>query len=148
MKLRDGTNRKAFEREEAIAQIIQLRKAGMTQREISRQTGRSLSWVNQQLQKALADYTKATASDVEEMRATESIRLDAALRAIWPQVLRGNQGAIDRMIRIGERRARLYGFDAPSKIAPTDPSGAAEYSGGGLSALLRQVPEHGSGGAS
>ena len=31
--------------------------------------------------------------------------------------------AMDRLLKIGERRARLLGLDAPTKTALTDPSG-------------------------
>lgn len=41
----------------------------------------------------------------------------------------GNQGAIDRALRIMERRARLLGLDAPTKIAPTTPDGMNPYEG-------------------
>jgi len=51
------------------------------------------------------------AEDAEKLRALENVRLDAMLVAIWPRVLGGDLGAIDRALRISERRCRINGVD-------------------------------------
>ena len=53
--------------------------------------------------------------------------LDALLEILWPQVEAGDQGAVDRSLKIMQRRAALRGLDAPTKVAPTDPTGEKEY---------------------
>jgi hypothetical protein len=47
------------------------------------------------------------------------------LLALWPQVLKGNQGAIDRALRVMERRAKLLGLDAPTRQEVTGAEGGA-----------------------
>ena len=51
------------------------------------------------------------------------------MRPLMERAKEGSQTAVDRILRIMERRAKLLGLDAPTKIAPTDPSGEHEYSG-------------------
>jgi hypothetical protein len=53
--------------------------------------------------------------DVTEMRMMELERLDAAQRAIMNAVANGRIPAINTLLRIMERRARLCGLDAPIK---------------------------------
>ena len=50
------------------------------------------------------------------LRAQEVDRLDRMLAAIWSQVVGGHLGAIDRAIRLAERRAKLLGIDMPSRV--------------------------------
>lgn len=38
-------------------------------------------------------------------------------RGIWPKVPAGDLGAIDRLVRLLERRAKLLGLDAPVDVA-------------------------------
>lgn len=57
------------------------------------------------------------AADAAELRAEEVSRLDAMLAGLWPDARRGHLGAVDRVLRLMERRARLLGLDAPEKKA-------------------------------
>jgi len=63
----------------------------------------------------------------QDLRQIEDERLNDILVSLWPQAMRGHLGAIDRVLRIMDRRAKLWGLDAPNKIAPTDPTGEREY---------------------
>lgn len=73
------------------------------------------------LEKLAKETTMAT-SAVREMLI---MRLDHALSApkFQAQIERGSLPAIDRMIRFVETYAKLYGANAPTKIAQTDPTG-------------------------
>jgi hypothetical protein len=68
----------------------------------------------------------------EELRTLELERLDALWRGIWPAACAGDPKALDRALRIQERRAKLLGLDAQ----PDD-------AGGGR--VLRIVIEDGDG---
>ena len=61
---------------------------------------------------ALRDITREPA---EELRSLELERLDAMLSGIWEKATTGDTWAIDRAIRLMERRAALLGLDAPQK---------------------------------
>jgi hypothetical protein len=47
----------------------------------------------------------------------ELMRLERLHAAVWPQAIRGDVNAVDRVLRIMERRARLLGLDAPKRVA-------------------------------
>jgi len=50
------------------------------------------------------------------MRQTEGARLDRMQRAVWPAAISGDIKAGAQVLRIMERRARLFGLDAPTKV--------------------------------
>ncbi len=54
---------------------------------------------------------KTLQEPAENLRQLELERLDAMLTAIWPQALNGYLGAIDRVLKIIERRSKLLGLE-------------------------------------
>lgn len=92
---------------------LDLRRAGVTYDVIAEQVGYSNAGA---AYNAVKSALKATLQEpADEIRVLESDRLDRLERALWPAALNGDQGAIDRILRISERRARLLGLDAPLK---------------------------------
>ena len=67
--------------------------------------------VNEELRKA----KRETSEEAEQIRQVEMDRLDMALKAIMPRVNLGDDDAIQSMLRIQLRRAKLIGLDAPQK---------------------------------
>ena len=63
----------------------------------------------------------------EHLRTLEALRLDEIQAKIWDKAIAGDYRAVDRVLRIMERRAKLLGLDAPVKVAPTNPSGDDPY---------------------
>lgn len=126
-------------RAERDANIVRLRKAGYSYDEIGAQVGLTKGAISKILHRYMDGHYSRTAEDIDSLVATEQARLDQLWRGIYPAAMSGNLGAVDRCIKIMERRARLLGLDAPNKVAPTDPSGANEYTGGGLSSLLAAI---------
>lgn len=109
---------KATERQR---QALELRKAGASFEAIADRLGYgSKSGAYQAVMSAIKRTLREPADEVREL---EEQRLDALLLAIWPQATKGNQGAIDRALRIMERRARLLGLDKPAKLEHSGPSG-------------------------
>lgn len=94
------------------ALIMRRIAAGYTVAEIAQELGETVTNVQRHKVKALRDIVY---DSVEEARLIEDARLDAALRAIWDSVLEGNLQAIDRFLRISERRAKLLGLETPPK---------------------------------
>jgi len=120
-----GNQQRKVEAHTRQLQALELRKAGVTYEGIAKQLGyKSPEAVFQAVKAAMKSSLNEPANEIREM---EVKRLDDMLLAMWPQVKNGNQGAVDRSLRIMERRARLLGLDAPTKIAPTDPTGEHEY---------------------
>ena len=54
--------------------------------------------------------------DMDRIRTIELKRLDTMLESIWQKVLKGDAAAVDRAIKIQERRSKLLGLEAPTKI--------------------------------
>ena len=94
-------------------QCLELRVAGATLEEIGRAVDLHKSNVSRRIKAALADIP---AAEAEALRSMENERLDRMQKAIWNQVRQGHLGAVDRAIRISERRSRLNGLDAPQRV--------------------------------
>ena len=98
---------------EREAEVLKLRRGGLTFDLIAKELGfKHASGAH----KAYVNACKRIiVSDVQEIRRVEVERLDIAQTSIWARVLRGEIPAIQTLIRIMERRARLLGLDAPTK---------------------------------
>lgn len=104
---------KKMESMQKQAQALTLRKAGVSVTAIAE----TLGWNSHQAaSKAISAALKRTIQEpADELRTLELARLDDMLKAIAPHVAAGNLTAIDRALKIQERRARLLGLDAPAK---------------------------------
>jgi hypothetical protein len=96
-------------------QVVELRRAGATYEECARAVGYATAQgaylaYHRALKRTLLD------AGADEMRNVESDRLERLQRAAWPNAMAGETQAINAVIRIMERRARLLGLDAPSKL--------------------------------
>lgn len=101
------------EAQERRAQALNLKLAGATNEQIV-EAGvyANRGTVSRELKKALADITHDVPADVLKLELT---RLDTALMGIWGAVRGGDVFAIDRMIKIMDRRARYLGLDQPQE---------------------------------
>ena len=103
-------------------QAFELWKAGASYRTIGAKLGISEAQAHRDVQAGMAALRELELHEAADYRAMELERLDDALLAIYPHVKRGNHAAIDRMLRISERRSKLMGLDAPTKFKDeTDP---------------------------
>jgi hypothetical protein len=127
-KVRQPTSDKARVRAEVQrGDAVQLRLAGATYTQIAQRLGVSRSYGYYLVSTALARTRARTEESATEMLALDLGRLDALLLGIWQTAVAGNLLAIDRVLKILERRARLLGLDAPTKVAPTSPDGAVAW---------------------
>lgn len=94
-------------------QALEYRKDGLDYREIAARLNLSVGGAHKAVQTALR---KTIQEPADEVRTLEVTRLDTMLRAIAPQIAAGDHGAIDRALKIMERRAKLLGLDAPLKV--------------------------------
>ena len=94
--------------------VLELRRAGLTWQSISEQTGYA------EATGAYAAYKRAIkrvmAEPVEEVRTQELDRLDRMQVAVWNRALKGDDKAINTVLRLMERRARLLGLDAAQRV--------------------------------
>ena len=92
---------------------LELRKAGVSYDEIAR----TLGWKHRNgayyaVKSALKTVKREPAT---ELLTLELERLDALFWAMYPKAKHGDYGAVDRCIKLMERRAKLLGLDAPEK---------------------------------
>jgi hypothetical protein len=96
-------------------QALELRRAGLTFQQIARRLGYAHpAGAYHAVQRGLQTTLQEPA---DELRGLELERLDALHQAMWPRAIRGNVWAVDRVLSIMQRRARLLGLDAPRRLA-------------------------------
>lgn len=120
-------------------EAVQLRIAGASYDEIARHLGIRRGSAHRIVQRVLARLSAQTGELAEEVRRLELERLDALWRALYERAVNGDLPAVDRALHIMERRARLLGLDAPTKVAPTDPTGEYSYAELSDEELIREI---------
>lgn len=87
-------------------------------------------YASKDVRKELRKLETQTSEAAQEVRRLDAERLDFLLLQLWPSddpEYPLTLGAVDRILKIMERRAKLLGLDAPAKIAHTDPTGTRAY---------------------
>ena len=102
------------------AQALDLRIAGATYRQIGAQLGVSEYTAYHDVQDELGRLDATLTEKAERLRDLEARRLDQVTIALQPGIRAGDPRAILAAVRIMERRAKLFGLDAPTKIAGPD----------------------------
>lgn len=105
---------KAVETHEREMRALDYRRKGHTYEEISRYMGLGGPGVAYRIiQRAMS---KAIVENADEVRAVELDRLDGFLTRLQEKIERGDTKAIDTALRIMDRRAKMLGLDAPTKV--------------------------------
>jgi hypothetical protein len=108
------TSERRLEAAEKQRKALELRKAGTPFEVIARELGyRGPSSAYNAVMSALR---KTLQEPADEVRNLELTRLDNLLLKLWHRALAGRYTAIDRVLKILERRAKLLGLDAPVKV--------------------------------
>jgi len=121
-----GANReqqvKAYERQQ---EALSLRLVGLSYDAIAER----LEFANRSgaFRAVQAALKKTLQEPADELRTLELERLDSMLLPMMAQAKKGNQGAVDRVLRIMERRAKLLGLDAPTKQEITGAGGGPQH---------------------
>lgn len=103
-------DRKKARRVEAMS----LRLAGLSYDQIGARLGITPRTAQKIVREAVQ---RADTRQADQMRAVEGARLDRAQAAIWTRVLEGDLGAIQAFVQISNRRARMFGLDAPATVS-------------------------------
>lgn len=104
-------------------QALELRKAGADYRSIGKALGISAQAAWRHVSIALAQMRDVTAEQAAELRHVEFLRLEEATKAVYVRVRNGDVAAIDRFVRLSERRSALMGLDSPKGVQLTGADG-------------------------
>lgn len=94
-------------------EVAELLRARSSQRQIARALGVGLGTAARDTAAVRAEWRAQRLATMDELVAEELARLDRAEAVVWPLVLAGALPAVDRLLAIQERRARLLGLNAP-----------------------------------
>lgn len=105
---------KVVARAERDNKALELRKAGMTLAKIAEKCGYSNA---QRAQEAIVRKIKEIPrQNAEDMRTIETERLDRMQFALWKDATSGDNDAIQTILKLMARRAKLLGIDAPLAV--------------------------------
>lgn len=99
---------------EKEGKALEMRKAGRTYDEIRKELGISIGGAYLLLKRAIGRLEQRSIEGVTEYRRLQLERLDAMLAACWDKAQDGDYNAIDRVLKIEERRSKLLGLDYPA----------------------------------
>jgi hypothetical protein len=105
---------KEAERETRRKKVAANMLAGLNYRDMSEALGVSVGTIGNDAKVVLDRWRSEQVETVDEWVLMSVRRIDRAINAIWEPVSRGDLRAIDRFVKLEERRARLLGLDAPS----------------------------------
>ena len=108
---------------EKTLKALELRKRGMNYTQIGEKLGCARSTACRYVISELENLADKCREEAVHVRDLELQRLDALYLKAWEAVEGGDLPAIDRCLRIMERRAKLLGLDAAQKV---DVNGIAE----------------------
>lgn len=117
MAVRNATSAAKARKLERQAKALELRRAGLGYVEIAAKIGVGKSQAHRLVQEGLRNAREQIDSEAADLKAEDLSRLDGLLATLWPAARSGALGAVDRVIKILERRAKLLGLDAPVKLA-------------------------------
>lgn len=129
MAVSKNTSAARIEAAETRKKALEMRLLGMPYRRISENLGISVSTAHKAVTKGLVELEKSQEDAAKGVLQMELDRLDQLQFAHFRQAVKGDGAATDRVLKIMDRRAKLLGLDAPSKIAPTTPDGMETYQG-------------------
>jgi hypothetical protein len=75
------------------------------------------------VKRVLEDLAQSTTDKAIELRKIETRRIEAMLKNMLPKAIKGkqeiNMKAVDRVVKLMDRMAKLWGLDAPVKVDST-----------------------------
>jgi AcrR family transcriptional regulator len=100
---------------DAAHKALELRIRGASTRDIAKALGVSVATAHRAIHRGMDALAEEVREDAHTVRDLEVKRLDNIMIRMYSQAMDGNQGAVDRMLRIMERRSKLLGLDAPTQ---------------------------------
>lgn len=102
-------------------EALELRKAGASYDQIAQRLDVSRDTARAIVMRALENLNTACEESADEIRRLEVERIDTLLLGLWDKARKGDVAAVDRVLRLQDRRAKLLGLDA-APAAPPQPT--------------------------
>lgn len=103
---------------------VELRREGKTFVEIATALGISRTRAFQLVTEAIDETNDLLVTETKKLRQRQQDRIAALVKALWKKATKDGQvGAVDRVIKLLEREARLAGLDAAEKFEHSGPDG-------------------------
>ena len=106
---------------------LDMRISGLSYRSIAEKLKVSHVQIYRDIENELERLAGLRSDKAETLRELELQRLDKIINSLDVWVSSGNVGAVNAWIKASERRSKLLGLDAPTKIAPTNPDGTEPF---------------------
>lgn len=104
----------AHEKSSRLFKVAQLRLAGMTnQQRIASILGCSQATVSADFAELDSMWLASAVQDIAVAKGIELERIERLISELWLKALAGNLSAVDRIIKLMERKSRLLNLDAP-----------------------------------
>ncbi len=94
---------------------LELRKAGCSYQVIGDELGVSRQQAHRYVTAALESIRKETAEEADNLRTIELERIDALFLECYAAAKKGNFPAVDRCVKLSERRCKILGLDAATR---------------------------------
>lgn len=109
--------------QERRKKAFDLRKGGANYQQIGDALGMSRQGARKTVEAAIDKLNEEVSDAALHYRTLQLERLERMHFGLWTRAINGDDTAVDRIIKIMDRQAKLLGLDSPTKIAPTDPTG-------------------------
>jgi hypothetical protein len=103
---------------------LELRRMAWGYQAIADHLGIGLATAHRHVMDALKEARAQISTEADTLKSEDLSRLDAMLSGLWPRASKGEAVAVDRVLKIMERRAKLLGLEAPVRIETTGKDGA------------------------
>lgn len=95
---------------------VEMRIGGSNYREIGEAIGVTDEAARQMAIRVLQRLEMVANESGEELRRLDTERIDRMIQGLWQKACLGNVQAVDRVIRLMERKARLWGYEMPVRV--------------------------------
>jgi hypothetical protein len=105
------------EREARRVLVARLLLSGVSdQSAIAKQANVDRSTISRDIKAIEAQWRAEAVADVAAAKGQDLARIERMIAGLWTQAIAGHLGAIDKTVKLLERKARMLGYDAPEKM--------------------------------
>lgn len=83
----------------------------------------SIATISRDVAWLFEEWKKEAIKDTDSHRQLQLKRMELMLEGVWDEATEGNQGAIDAVLKIMDRQAKLLGLDRPKEVSHIFPDG-------------------------